>query len=75
MEAGAAMDDRYKTFMLRLPKHQKEEAMAFAEEEGISLNYLINIAVAEKISRMQSDEKTEEAPPASSTPPTEKKTA
>jgi hypothetical protein len=43
---------RYKTFPLRISPSLRQQAAEFALSEGISLNNLINMAVAEKISRM-----------------------
>jgi len=43
---------RYKTFPLRISPSLRQQANEFALSEGISLNNLINMAVAEKISRM-----------------------
>jgi hypothetical protein len=42
-----------KTFPLRLPISMKTEAVGAASEEGISLNQFINIAIAEKIVRIE----------------------
>jgi hypothetical protein len=56
------MDDRAEstspsTFPLRLPKSMRGAAMKIAEEEGLSLNHFIALAVAEKIVRMETAEK------------------
>jgi hypothetical protein len=42
-------------FPLRLPASLKDIAQDLAEEDGISLNHFITLAVAEKISRLESD--------------------
>jgi predicted HicB family RNase H-like nuclease len=41
-------------FPLRLAKSLRETAKEIAEREGISLNHFISIAVAEKVSRIES---------------------
>jgi len=43
------------TFPLRLPVSMRMEADQFARDEGISLNQFIMLAVAEKMSKLQSD--------------------
>jgi hypothetical protein len=47
---------RQNTFPLRLASSLQEEARKTAESEGISLNQLINLAVAEKISVLRTEE-------------------
>ena len=47
---------RQSTFPLRLATSLKAEARKTAESEGISLNQLINLAVAEKISALRTEE-------------------
>lgn len=47
---------RQSTFPLRLASSLQEEARRAAENEGISLNQLINLAVAEKISALRTEE-------------------
>ena len=47
---------RQSTFPLRLASSLQEEARKTAESEGISLNQLINLAVAEKISALRTEE-------------------
>jgi hypothetical protein len=42
---------RAKTFPLRLAVSLRDRASLLAEQDGISLNHFINLAVAEKISR------------------------
>ena len=44
-----------RAFPLRLAKSVKETASAHARKDGISLNHFINLAVAEKISRLKRD--------------------
>jgi hypothetical protein len=44
---------RKQSFLLRLPPTLREQAVAIAQEEGISLNHFIGLALAEKVSRMQ----------------------
>jgi len=41
------------SFPLRLSQTLREDAARFADEEGVSLNFLITQAVSEKIARMQ----------------------
>jgi len=47
---------RQSTFPLRLASSLQEEARKTAKSEGISLNQLINLAVAEKISALRTEE-------------------
>ena len=47
---------RQSSFPLRLASSLQEEARRTAEREGISLNQLINLAVAEKISALRTEE-------------------
>jgi len=48
--------ERYPTaFPLRLATSLKDTAFHFAASEGISLNTFISLAVAEKISRLESE--------------------
>lgn len=52
------MQDEYfrrQTFPLRLPPTMRHQANELAHREGISLNYFVSLAVAEKISRMEQD--------------------
>lgn len=44
------------TFPLRLPRHIKEDAAAFAKREGASTNQFISLAVAEKIATLKARE-------------------
>ncbi|SEG42612.1 HicB family protein [Bryocella elongata] len=44
---------RKQSFLLRLPPTLREQAASIAQEEGISLNHFIGLALAEKVSRMQ----------------------
>ena len=44
-----------KQFPLRLAKSLKEAANHMAHREGISLNHFISLAVAEKISRIETE--------------------
>lgn len=44
------------SFPLRLPPSLQAEARKTAEQEGVSLNQLINLAVAEKISVLRTEE-------------------
>jgi predicted HicB family RNase H-like nuclease len=41
-----------RSFPLRLAKSLKETASTHARKDGVSLNHFINLAVAEKISRL-----------------------
>ena len=51
------MDDMRKSnFALRLPPSLMEEARALAASEGIALNQLITLAVAEKVSALRTEE-------------------
>lgn len=47
-----------KSFPLRLSRTLHEEARTSAAEEGISLNHFIEIAVAEKVTRMEIETRT-----------------
>ena len=47
---------RQSSFLLRLANSLQEEARKTAKREGISLNQLINLAVAEKISVLRTEE-------------------
>jgi len=47
---------RQSSFPLRLASSLQEEARKPAKSEGISLNQLINLAVAEKISALRTEE-------------------
>jgi hypothetical protein len=54
------VDNERKTpaiFSLRLAASLRELAKAMADRDGISLNQFINMAVAEKIARIQEDAK------------------
>lgn len=42
-------------FPLRLAISLKDLASALAQEDGVSLNHFINLAVAEKVSRIESE--------------------
>ncbi|HEY0154262.1 MAG TPA: toxin-antitoxin system HicB family antitoxin [Longimicrobium sp.] len=42
-------------FRLRLPPSLLEEARRLAKEEGVALNQLINVAVAEKLSALRTE--------------------
>jgi len=46
---------RKQSFLLRLPSTLREHAIRIAQNEGTSLNHFIGIALAEKISRMESE--------------------
>lgn len=46
------------TFPLRLPKSMRLQAVELAHVEGISLNQFIAIAVAEKLTRIESSART-----------------
>jgi predicted HicB family RNase H-like nuclease len=48
-----------KLFPLRLPKSLKAAAQLMAEQNGVSLNYFISLAIAEKVERIEQ----EKAPP------------
>lgn len=44
---------RHQSFPLRLSPSTRQQANALSQQEGISLNHFISLAVAEKISRME----------------------
>ena len=44
---------RLTSFPLRLATSLKQRATVLANQDGVSLNQLINVAVAEKISRLE----------------------
>jgi len=46
---------RHQSFPLRLSPSLRNQAIDFAQREGISLNHLISLAVVEKSSRMMQD--------------------
>jgi hypothetical protein len=48
-------DKRRMTFPLRLSRTLKDVAIDLAREDGVSLNHFINLAVAEKVSRLESE--------------------
>ena len=43
-------------FALRLPPSLMEEARKLAKAEGVAMNQLINVAVAEKVSALRTEE-------------------
>jgi hypothetical protein len=45
-------DKRPRTFPLRLAASLRDRASLLADRDGVSLNHFINIAVAEKVSRL-----------------------
>ena len=47
---------RRSNFALRLQPSLLDEARKLAEEEGVALNQLINVAVAEKLSALRTEE-------------------
>jgi hypothetical protein len=55
------IDKHATTFPLRLATSLKDTANHFAQIDGISLNHFISLAVAEKISRMESETLREHA--------------
>jgi hypothetical protein len=55
------VDKHATTFSLRLATSLKDSANHFAEIDGISLNHFISLAVAEKISRLESETLREQA--------------
>src|SRR6266849_10602141 len=62
---GNAIDEecesmRRSNYPLRLQPSLMEEARKAAESEGVALNQLINVAVAEKVSAMRTEEYFEE---------------
>ncbi len=48
-------DQHTKQFPLRLARSLKEAANHMAQREGISLNHFISLAVAEKVSRIETE--------------------
>ena len=44
------------TYPLRLPKSLKEEVVKMAKRDGTSLNQFISMAVAEKVSALETEE-------------------
>jgi hypothetical protein len=46
---------RRSNFALRLQPSLMDEARRFADEEGVALNQLINVAVAEKLSALRTE--------------------
>ncbi len=44
------------TYSLRLPRSLKEEVAKMAKRDGTSLNQLISMAVAEKVSALETEE-------------------
>lgn len=61
-------------FALRLPKSYLEKAKSLAEQEGISLNHFVELAIAEKIARMKPGDQSlsRKEPTPSGTPPEQK---
>ena len=51
---------RRSNFALRVPPTLLAEARKAAESEGVALNQLINLALAEKVSAMRTEEYFEE---------------
>ena len=49
------VENRSKTFALRLPKTTRRQASDLANREGLSLNQFICLAVSEKIIRIEID--------------------
>jgi len=49
-------DVKQSSFPLRLPPSLQAEARKTAEQEGVSLNQLINLAIAEKVSVLRTEE-------------------
>ncbi len=46
---------RHQSFPLRLSPVTRSQALALAKDYGVSFNHFINLAVAEKISRLEHD--------------------
>jgi len=64
-ECGIAANEELKSmgrsnFTLRLQPSLMEEARKAAESEGVALNQLINVALAEKVSALRTEEYFEE---------------
>ena len=65
------MDDKIKrkqSFLLRLPLSTRERAIRLATEEGTSLNFFISMAVAEKITQLETRRVVSERPSPVRTP-------
>jgi predicted HicB family RNase H-like nuclease len=63
VEGGASVSEiktRRVSFPLRLAKSLREHARYLASEDGVSLNHFISLAIAEKISRVETDRLKEE---------------
>jgi HicB family len=56
------------SFPLRLAASLKDRAKFLATRDGVSLNHFINLAVAEKVSRLEAATEREEAPSAKRRP-------
>lgn len=55
------MDQKKRSFPLRLPVSLRRQATDLAEGDGISLNQFIGIAVAEKIGHMEEQARIEKS--------------
>jgi hypothetical protein len=55
---------RKSNFALRLQPSLLDEARQMAEAEGVALNQLINVAVAEKLSALRTENTSRIVPPA-----------
>jgi DNA-binding transcriptional regulator/RsmH inhibitor MraZ len=53
-------DKRRMTFPLRLAVSLKDMANVLAQQDGVSLNHFISLAVAEKISRLETETLSEQ---------------
>jgi hypothetical protein len=58
-QGNQAVDQKSRSFPLRLPASLRVQADDFSDREGISLNQFISIAVAEKVGRMEEQARTE----------------
>jgi hypothetical protein len=45
--------ERNKSFPLRLPRTMRQQVEKLAEDEGISINQFISLALAERITRLE----------------------
>jgi predicted HicB family RNase H-like nuclease len=50
-------DEPGKQFSLRLGRSLKDSAFAMAKRDGVSLNHFISLAVAEKVSRIDFEQR------------------
>ena len=61
------------SFPLRLPYSPRQQAIEIAQREGLSLNQFISLAVAEKLTRLESTPWPEQLADGSEAAPSERK--